>query len=405
MLFNTDDLDTEYKSKNTLSLLESMYRIDRIWSKYTPASVPLLENLNYGGAYMVKYSDLLKLSHEYDASIQECIDAVTYTNNLRPTEVIVSLEEWRPYVDKDILYRFTNNYVLVPEINTPAYKLCEMCMESFLETGDYSWLDFYVECPKSILNEIAPRWIEGNNKYDPETRKVISDPGHWDFTNVSDDELKAWMKSKAKEHKAAKDYGRNYNWDTGSNRHVQGKIDTMATSRKAWDDAAAEVKRRRQSKSEENKEQADQSNNSQTQQDNGPSWLSQKWTALKNWWNNAGQADDNGKVGWFSNLVSQFKSSLGLTNNPAQVTNNTTQTTTDSKETPAKPEQTNPTSAQPAEQKPPEQKAAEDKAAKQQQNAVEVAKIQGKQEGIKAAQNNPPKPVTSSPTADANKKA
>lgn len=144
MLFNTDDLDIELRSRNTFSLLESMGRISRTYTKPHPSTIPLVESTEYG-AFMVRYSDLEKLSEEYDVSIQESINSLIDINQIRPNDLIVSLEEWRSYVDPNILYEFSNKYVLIPEINTPAYRLCEACMESFLETRDYIWLDVFLE--------------------------------------------------------------------------------------------------------------------------------------------------------------------------------------------------------------------------------------------------------------------
>lgn len=397
MLFNTDYLNKEYNSRNTLNLLESMYCIDRVWSRHTPASIPLMESKEYG-AYMARYSDLLKLSEEYDASIQECLDAVIYENHLKPNEVIVSLEEWRPYVDPLILHRFSNNYVLIPEINTPAYRLCEVCMESFLETGDYIWLDIFLETDvasaqiafdkvqraKKYYNEVLEKMktlSQSSSEYkqlqqrldaaaqtikkqeaiaamaqstgltqqsspeEIERRRRIAGSAFNDKyegdLNYAKRQYELAMKRATKAEARFKKKGLTTSaqyenqlkqaeyWDKQLKRNQQTLNNTVGDSeqgQKEKEEALAQVKKDRISQKLEERKKArmqqgqevektgvhqpnttDQQGESQSK-----SWLAQKWAALKNWWNNAGQADDKGNIGWFSNLVGKFKNAIGL---------------------------------------------------------------------------------------------
>lgn len=388
MLFNTDDLNTDYNTRNTLNLLESMYRIDRVWSKHTPASVPLMESKEYG-AFIARYSDLVKLSEEYDASIQECLDAVIYENHLRPNEVIVSLEEWRPYVDPLILHRFSNNYVLVPEINTPAYRLCEICMESFLETGDYTWLDFYVECPRSILNEAITK----------ADRVTVMNALRQKYPNLSVEELNKKadvllrLSGKGNETtmQAFQNRDKNIKEIDAKNHALQTAIEVEKKERERKGNSSTLVKGTGTTASKDlgfnsgGNTAADSSAGQNEKKDNEPGWFAQKWTALKNWWNNAGQADSNGNVGFFSNLAGKFKNLIGWGNNNQN--NNTTNTN-----------QVNNQAAQAAQKVENEKKQAEETAKQQADKAAEQVKNDKKQEENKTA---PAKPTDNKPAAPA----
>ena len=354
MLFNTDDLNIDYNTRNTLNLLESMYRIDRIWAKHTPASIPLMESKEYG-AFIARYSDLMKLSEEYDASIQECLDAVIYENHLRPNEVIVSLEEWRPYVDPLILHRFSNNYVLVPEINTPAYRLCEICMESFLETGDYNWLDIYVKAPMvNTLQEIADMSKAPTAK---QRKTLIQLRTSWE-NKLRELERQANAGERS-EAEIQKDY-----------TSIENQIKSI-NARLAQVENSPEAKIDKMNKEEKERLKTKASNNNPSTNDE-PGWFAQKWTALKNWWNNAGQADSNGNVGFFSNLVGQFKNLIGWGNNNQN--NNTTNTN-----------QVNNQAAQPAEKAQDQTNKAAEEAAKKEEAKQKQAEEAAKQQANKTA--------------------
>ena len=404
MLFNTDNLNTDYNTRNTLNLLESMYRIDRVWSKQTPASVPLMESKEYG-AFIARYSDLMKLSEEYDASIQECLDAVIYENHLRPNEVIVSLEEWRPYVDPLILHRFSNNYVLVPEINTPAYRLCEVCMESFLETGDYTWLDFYVECPRSILNEAI-------TKADRVTvmnalRKKFPDLSVEELNKKADALLRLSGKGNETTMQAFQNRDKNIKEIDAKNHALQTAIAAEKKEHERKVNSSTLVKGTGTTASKDlgfnsgGNTAADSSAEQNEKKDDSPSWFAQKWTALKNWWNNAGQADSNGNVGFFSNLVGKFKNLIGWgNNNQNNNTTNTNQVNNQSAQPAEKAQdQTNKAAEEAAKKAEAEKKQAEEAAKQQANKAAEQAKNDQKQEENKTAPAKPTDNKTAAPAA------
>ena len=356
MLYNTDLLDLETRTRDTFSLLESMDRISRTYTKPHPTTTPLIESAEYG-AFVVRYSDLVKLSEEYDISIQDSLDSLMYTHQLRPNELIVSLEEWRPYVNQNILYEFTNKYVLIPEIDTPAYRLCEACMESFLETGDYSWLDFYLECPNFLLEagfdvskagatnarqrkklaRAAQGGINGKLEDLQATAKTLADEkakyeAIANNIKLSDSERQAAMNAVALKTKDLENYNKAIaNIQTKQQSRSGNFVKEIVKDPTTGKEIAVDKRDAKGNKIVNSDEQILSSMTPEQKKlylrekhksiqdrvmdkvNNGPSWLSQKWTALKNWWNRAGQSDSN-NAGWFSNLVGKFKNFMGFNN-------------------------------------------------------------------------------------------
>jgi len=353
MLYNTDLLDLETRTRDTFSLLEAMGRINRTYTKPHPTTTPLIESAEYG-AFVVRYSDLVKLSEEYDISIQDSLDSLMYTHQLRPNELIVSLEEWRPYVNQNILYEFTNKYVLIPEIDTPAYRLCEACMESFLETGDYSWLDFYLECPNFLLE--AGFDVSKAGATNARQRKRLARAAQSEINGKLED-LQATAKALAAEKAKYEAIANNMKLSDSERQAAMNAVALKTKDLENYNKAIENIQAKKQSRSgnfvkeritdpttgkEVVVDKRDAKGNKIVNSDeqilasmtpeqkklylrekhksiqdrvmdkvnNGPSWLSQKWTALKNWWNRAGQND----TGWFSNLVGKFKNFMGFNN-------------------------------------------------------------------------------------------
>lgn len=403
MIFDVDNLYIDHKSQNTLSLLESMPRIDRRFVEPHPATVPLVENFNYGGAYIARYGDLLKLANEYEVSIQESINMVLKENQLKPNYLIVSVEEWRPYVDPKVFYRFSNDYVIQPEINTPAYRLCEYCMGAFLESGDPTWLDVYFyETPGNDILSLLENKIIFTDKNT--SKAMVNDNGT--IRPATTEEIKQRNRMEKMGATTYNNGAIDLNQSYGEGIAQPNKQDENLWEKYANDGSLDEKIKQASGKSQPNSET----------KPSGPSWLSQKWTALKNWWNNAGQADSNGNVGWFSNLVGKFKSALGIGQNKTAATPAaTTSTTTDNKETP-KNDATNAQPAQPAQQQTPAEKAAEEKSRSQEQMQKDHDKEaegwanmgktpEPKKDAGAAPATNPPAPATGANTSNPNASA
>lgn len=302
MIYDTNNLRIHHRTQATMSLLESFERISREFTRPSPYTTPLVEAVNYGGTYMVRYSDLIKLCEEYEISVQEAINEVVETHQLQPHEVIVSLEEWRAYDDPYILYRFSNEYVVVPEYNTPTYQFCEDCMNLYLETGDESYIDFYINAPPSILNEYTEDQFQkmisalakANPKLSMDQLKASAEKQLQALDKL--DPIRRQQAQREKEELADRQERlRAIELD----REKRERIEAAKKAKEEWDKTHPAT-------------EPEPSSNTQPSEEQG--WFSRKLAAFKNWWNNAGQQKEGEGGGWFSNLIGKIKSGLGLGN-------------------------------------------------------------------------------------------
>ena len=370
-----------YLNDDIMSLLDSLPLIESEYITPNSTTIPLLESREFNNRYIVRYSGLENLAEEYNITIDESINLIAKSNNISKKNIIVAIEESRPYYDTDILYRFFNEYVLIPEINTPAYLFCEVCMEAFLETKDESWLDFYICCPENLIfNEVEFKYNSAQQLINQGIPAVYA----MKFATISDPK---------EQYKAVYDYRKEHSAEVQKNYQImvdrQNKTKgtgTVSSNSLGYD---ANKKYTVDPAYDKNLIKQDDSNSSTTNNrspdtSNQPqSWLSKKWSAFKNWWGNVGTPNgDNGKGGggWFSNLVGKIKSGLGIQpqqqakpadTTPSQATTNTTPqtpaTTTVSNE-PAKPAQPTANTSTPQ-----QQDAASAKQKAQEQNQANIA--------------------------------
>lgn len=349
-----------YLNSDTFSLLESLPLIESEYTISNPSAIPLLESKDYQ-KYIVKYNDLESLSEEYDITINDSINLLAHTNLISKDNIIVAIEESRPYYDSDILYRFFNEYVLIPEYNTPAYNLCDYCMTNFLESHDPFWIELYVTYPEITLSiqeavvgkENKPGYLENMlseiKKRIEDTKQSINNPllidkekKHLTGVMTALDKQAMEIEEKIKERDGLQAARRKEKTDmaakvdatskrelggTSGNAEMEAKKTMSTDARKMMDEKNKEIQQLKSQSGttpQSNAQAPDISNQSQ-------SWLSKKWSAFKNWWGNAGTPNgDNGSGGggWFSNLVGKIKQGLGINTQqqtqaqPASNTNN-----------------------------------------------------------------------------------
>lgn len=367
-----------YLNNDIMSLLDSLPLIESEYTISNPSSIPLLESKEFANNYIAYYSDLETLAEEYDITIDESIELLTKVHPISKNNIIVAIEESRLYYDTDILYRFFNEYVLIPEYNTPAYNLCDYCMTNFLESHDPFWIDLYITYPEITLSiqeavigkENKPGYLENMlseiNKRMAETKKSIDNPLMIDkqkkhLTNLMTqlDRQAMEIEDKIKERDGLQAARRQEKQNLQDKSTSSGGNSEM----EAMKGMSTDAKKMIYKKNQEIRKLQNDSGNAPTPPTNQPdtsnqpqSWLSKKWSAFKNWWNNAGNPNgDNrsGGGGWFSNLVGKIKSGLGIqaqqtnptSNTTPQSTPNTTpqtSSTTPVSNTPAKPAQPTP---------------------------------------------------------------
>lgn len=393
-----------YMNNTVFSLLDSLPLIESEYIAPNPTTIPLLESREFNNKYIARYSDLENIAEEYDITIDDTIYLLTQVHpTLTKDQIIIAIEESRPYYDTDILYRFFNEYVLIPEYNTPAYNLCDYCMTNFLESHDPFWIELYVTYPEITLSiqeavvgkENKPGYLENMlseiNKRIAETKKSIQNPMMIDkqkkhLTNLMTqlDRQAMEIEDKIKERDGVQAARRQEKQNLQDKSTSSGGNSEMEAMKGMSTDAKKMIYKKNQ---EIRKLQngggttPQQQTNSTPDTSNQPqSWLSKKWSAFKNWWGNAGTPNGDhgsGGGGWFSNLVGKIKSGLGIqTQQQTNTTNNTTPTQSTPNTTPQTPA-TAPvanTPAKPAQPTP-------------QQNATDANKQKAQQQTQKAVSN------------------
>ena len=415
MIYNTQKISEDLIIKDTFTLLNSLPLIESEYITPNPTTIPLLESREFNNKYIARYSDLETLAEEYDITIDDTIDLLTTTHpTLSKDNIIVAIEESRPYYDTDILYRFFNEYVLISEYNTPAYNLCDYCMTNFLESHDPFWIELYVTYPEITLSiqeavvgkENKPGYLENMlseiNKRIAETKKSIQNPMMIDkqkkhLTNLMTqlDRQAMEIEDKIKERDGLQAARRQEKQNLQDKSTSSGGNSEMETMKGMSTDAKKMIYKKNQEirKLQNGGGTTSQQQTNPTSTTNTPdtsnqpqSWLSKKWSAFKNWWGNAGSPNgDNGSGGggWFSNLVGKIKSGLGIqSQQQAKPVDNTSAQPTP--QTPA----TTPVSNEPA--KPAQPTAAKQKA--QEQNQANIANYNEKKRQAQQ-QVATPKPV------------
>ena len=391
MIYNTQKINEDTILKNTFTLLDSLPLIESEYITPNPTTIPLLESREFNNKYIARYSDLENLAEEYDITIDDTIDLLTQVHpTLAKDQIIIAIEESRPYYDTDILYRFFNEYVLIPEYNTPAYNLCDYCMTNFLESHDPFWIELYVTYPEITLSiqeavvgkENKPGYLENMlseiNKRIADTKKSIQNPylidkqkKHLTGVMTQLDRQAMEIEEKIKERdglqaarRQEKQNLQDKSTSTGGNSEMEA-MKCMSTDAKKMIYKKNQEIRKLQNGGNTTSSTTPQQNAPSTNNNTAPdtsnqpqSWLSKKWSAFKNWWGNAGTPNgDNGSGGggWFSKLVGKIKTGLGIqpqqqsnlasNTTPTQsIPNTTPQTpaTTSVSSTPAKPAQPTP---------------------------------------------------------------
>lgn len=413
MIYNTHKINEDTIMQNTFSLLDSLPLIESEYIAPNPTTIPLLESRKFNNKYITRYSDLENLAEEYDITIDDTIDLLTQVHpTLAKDQIIIAIEESRPYYDTDVLYRFFNEYVLIPEYNTPAYNLCDYCMTNFLESHDPFWIELYVTYPEITLSiqeavvgkENKPGYLENMlseiNKRIAETKKSIQNPMMIDkqkkhLTNLMTqlDRQAMEIEEKIKERdglQAARRQEKQNLQDKSTNAGGNSEMEAM---KNMSNDAKKMIYKKNQ---EIRKLQNDSGNATTHPPTNQPdtsnqsqSWLAKKWAAFKNWWGNAGTSngDTGSGGGWFSRLVGKIKSGLGV-NNPNSVTQQSLATTQVST-TPAKPAQPTP-------------QLEVDKQKAQAQNQANISKYNEQKRQAQEQVATTQKPVSSAPQSTNN---
>ena len=328
------------------SILESLDHIDHY---HSPLLVPIVENSRLH-TNIVKYTDLYKFAEDSNFSLHQALSSIKASHNLN--NVSVSIDEAYIYDNPYILNSFSSNVVINPiSENTEAYLLCETCMNTYLNTGDDRFIDYFLFCEEGEFFKL----LEELN-LSPE-RKAIQKLQNRNTINQSiinhtnDYYMKRPEELKSSTAQSMTTYISRYYDNIEKNNAAIKELEKKAQAKEhdemmkatggQWGDGGYEVgtpkpkepdeaeqwanlgKNKQTSTTTPNQQSAQtqqqtstttpNQQSAQTQQANPngqPSWWSQKWASFTKFLNNLGNSNNvKGEQNsqWFSNIVDKIK--------------------------------------------------------------------------------------------------
>ena len=148
MLFKESDL--QYQSLDNFSYLTE----DE--SKIKISTVPVLENSRIG-IHTVDFSDIEKISEDYDVDYLTAISAVQESNNIDSIAVVI--DEAAIIEDSSIANSFDNVIIKPQSEKSTAYQFCEEFAEAYLESGNIDYLNAIInEGFKDMVNSVSNKF-------------------------------------------------------------------------------------------------------------------------------------------------------------------------------------------------------------------------------------------------------
>jgi len=277
-----------YKEEHS-SLLDTLPVLED--NKFDIRAIPLVENDRLH-SIIVRFKDIELISEEYDMGYKESISLLSEINGIPVKYIKVSIPEYKIYENSSIL-SFIPNYIIEPiNENLPVNQFCNLCMDMYLETGDMSTVDTFLEVDKSII-ERNKKIMELRRQYQ-DIMQNTDDPDRLSKMQGIQNQINS-MRSKQSQQIAV-----------NKQQDSQSSVNTTNT--------------------QQSQQQAgfDQQYNAPVKQE--PSWLAQKFAAFKNWLtgNANNQNGDNG--GFLNNLMNKVSGWFNNNQqNPIQSQPNTVQ--------------------------------------------------------------------------------
>ena len=277
--------ESELGTQSIISLLECLPTIEREWVEHNAFSIPLMEFKNVSDTYFVRYSDLESLAECQDISIHEAAREVQDANFLKDDNFVIAMEEWRPIANPSIVDEF-KNVILIKEMNTPIYRICETCMNLFMETHDMEFVDIFLEADNVDAQTLrVKRMQEDIDKMETQLRGMKQgDPA---YARLNKQLIQ--RKQKLAANQATLQHLTNQKANLGavkSGYKASGVgSNNPPTAAQAPADAGGEQQ----------------------------GWWARKWAAFKNWMNGLGNNGDQ-QSSWFTNMINNVKQKLGFNN-------------------------------------------------------------------------------------------
>ena len=148
MLFKQEDLAATYDPiSEAANILNDAVYLTEDESFLSPKAIPVVENTRIG-AGVVQFDDIERLAEENGADYIDAMYAVAEANEIDPNQLAVAVDEWKIIESPEIVNELAN-VVLKPMSPYDTIGLfTEACVDLFVESGDYGYLD-------CLLNELS----------------------------------------------------------------------------------------------------------------------------------------------------------------------------------------------------------------------------------------------------------
>lgn len=281
-----------------------------------PVAVPVLEN-NRLGICTVSYNDIQRVSEDYGCYNYDALHSIAEASNISVDDIAVAIDESDIILDPSIVSEFPKYVVKPLSENSVEFLFTESCLELFLESGNYDYMELLTEGKKvkkgkipvvvaqnaeertasKLANVKAPSagYNYASGTYETPQNKHTSSVQNRDAAIMS-----AIGRSSTGLENIKMDNVENGDWKTGL--VAQEKIDRMATKKEMQNKAFGNATRNLPDKNvEEAKKLMDGKN------EDNPGFISRKVAALRkfyrNFLNQANKEKEEGKIKWYKNIA------------------------------------------------------------------------------------------------------
>lgn len=134
----------DYLTESVDAVLDNAVYLTEAETLNNPKICPVIENARLG-MFITPFSSLAGIMEAYDLSGDEALLCVAEANEIDPAYITVSINDYDIIAEPEIVNEFSNYVVNPISEDSTAYQLMDICLESWAETGDDSYLDYYVE--------------------------------------------------------------------------------------------------------------------------------------------------------------------------------------------------------------------------------------------------------------------
>lgn len=162
-------------------------------------AIPVIENARLG-SYMVDFASVESFSESHGCTFVDAISTIASANSIDESKVSVVVDEASLIETPEIASAFPSVVVRPISENSAAYQFADWAMSSFLESGEASYIEVFVEegnaegNGEGIFQKIKSKLEAMKNKV------TESKPAQWISQKIA--ALKAWFSKKWESLKA-----------------------------------------------------------------------------------------------------------------------------------------------------------------------------------------------------------